>query len=329
MNAPVTPAKYQSGDILQGINWNETPDDIDQKIWHRLTSNFWLPEAIALSNDRPGWANMNDAEQSATMRVFTGLTLLDTIQGTVGAVELIKDAETQQEEAVLTNMAFMESVHARSYSTIFMTLAGTPEINDAFRWSRENKHLQYKAQTIMDFYKGEDPIFKKIASVFLESFLFYAGFYLPLRFAASSKLSNTADIIRLIIRDEAVHGYFIGWKAQKAIQRLAPDERNAIQEKTIDLLMDLYDNECRYTEDIYDDLGWSEDVKAFLRYQGNKALMNLGFEGLFPQDDCKFHPGVMTSLDPGSLENHDFFSGSGSSYVIGTPEATEDGDWVW
>ncbi len=30
---------------------------------------------------------------------------------------------------------------------------------------------------------------------------------------------------------------------------------------------------------------------------------------------------------PGHCENHDFFSGSGSSYVIGKAEATEDEDW--
>ena len=29
----------------------------------------------------------------------------------------------------------------------------------------------------------------------------------------------------------------------------------------------------------------------------------------------------------GNATNHDFFSGSGSSYVIGKAEATEDDDW--
>ncbi|KJL49160.1 Ribonucleoside-diphosphate reductase subunit beta nrdF2 [Microbacterium hydrocarbonoxydans] len=29
----------------------------------------------------------------------------------------------------------------------------------------------------------------------------------------------------------------------------------------------------------------------------------------------------------GCVMNHDFFSGSGSSYVIGKAEATEDDDW--
>src|SRR5690625_193057 len=82
---------------------------------------------------------MTPQEQLATMRVFTGLTLLDTIQGTVGAISLLPDAETMHEEAVYTNIAFMESVHAKSYSNIFMTLASTPQINEAFRWSEENE----------------------------------------------------------------------------------------------------------------------------------------------------------------------------------------------
>jgi hypothetical protein len=38
--------------------------------------------------------------------------------------------------------------------------------------------------------------------------------------------------------------------------------------------------------------------------------------------ECRFQP-------PGHIadENHDFFSGSGSSYVIGKAVVTEDEDW--
>ena len=64
-------------------------------------------------------------------------------------MSLIPDATTPHEEAVLTNIAFMESVHAKSYSNIFMTLADAPAINDAFRWSEENEDLQRKAKIIM------------------------------------------------------------------------------------------------------------------------------------------------------------------------------------
>ena len=57
------------------------------------------------------------------------------------------------------------------------------------------------------------------------------------------------------------------------------------------------------------------------------ALQNLGFEALFPDEATRVNPAIMAALSPGSDENHDFFSGSGSSYVIGKTVATEDDDW--
>ena len=130
--------KLKLADTIQAINWNDIEDDKDLEVWDRLTGNFWLPEKIPLSNDLPSWKTLKPEEQLMTNRVFTGLTLLDTLQGTVGAVSLIPDARTPHEEAVYTNIAFMESVHAKSYSSIFSTLLSTTEINESFRWSEEN-----------------------------------------------------------------------------------------------------------------------------------------------------------------------------------------------
>lgn len=314
-------------DPVLAINWNEIPDEKDLEVWDRLTGNFWLPEKVPVSNDIKSWSTLTPLEQQTTMRVFTGLTLLDTVQGTVGAVSLLPDAQTLHEEAVYTNIAFMESVHAKSYSNIFMTLASTPEINDAFRWSQENENLQRKAKIILAYYEGNDPLKRKVASVLLESFLFYSGFYLPMYWSSHAKLTNTADIIRLIIRDEAVHGYYIGYKYQRGLEQESAERREALKEYTFELLYELYENETQYTEDLYDDLGWTEDVKRFLRYNANKALNNLGYEGLFPADETRVSPAILSALSPNADENHDFFSGSGSSYVIGKAENTEDEDW--
>lgn len=312
---------------ILAVNWNRIEDEKDLEVWNRLTGNFWLPEKIPLSNDIPSWGSLTEAEQKLTIRVFTGLTLLDTVQNTVGAVSLMPDAVTPHEEAVLSNIAFMEAVHARSYSSIFSTLCLTPDVDDAYRWSRENEHLQKKANLILGLYHGNDPLRRKIASVFLESFLFYSGFYLPMYWSSRAKLTNTADLIRLIIRDEAVHGYYIGYKFQLGYQKLSAKEQEELKDFAFSLLLDLYEVETRYTEQLYDDLGLSEDVKVFLHYNANKALMNLGFEPLFAQEICRVNPAILSALSPNSDENHDFFSGSGSSYVIGTAVATTDDDW--
>lgn len=315
--------------MFEAINWNKIEDDKDLEVWNRLVNNFWVPEKIPLSNDIQTWGTLTADEKLLTTRVLTGLTLLDTIQGTVGAVGLIPHAFTQHEEAVYTNIAFMESVHAKSYSSIFSTLCSTEEIEATFRWGRENPYLQRKTELIMERYVADDPHKKRIASTLLESFLFYSGFYLPLYWATKAKLTNTADIIRLIIRDEAVHGYYIGYKHQVAQQTMTEEEREYYKEFTYDLLSELYDNEVLYTRDLYDGVGLTEDVIKFLHYNGNKALMNLGYDVLFPREATNFDPAVLSSLSPDSNETHDFFSGSGSAYTIGEAEATEDEDWDW
>ena len=327
MSRPYEKSLAGGGKVIQAINWNTIPDEKDLEVWDRLTGNFWLPEKVPVSNDIKSWNTLNDLEKQTTMRVFTGLTLLDTIQGTVGAVSMLPDAKTLHEEAVYTNIAFMESVHAKSYSNIFMTLASTKEINEAFRWSEENENLQRKAKIILSYYEGDDPLKRKVASTLLESFLFYSGFYLPMYWSSHAKLTNTADIIRLIIRDEAVHGYYIGYKYQVGLQEETQARRDELKEYTFDLLFDLYANEISYTEGLYDPLGWTEDVKRFLRYNANKAMNNLGYEGLFPADECRVSPAILSALSPNADENHDFFSGSGSSYVIGKAEHTVDDDW--
>lgn len=312
---------------VKAVNWNRIEDDKDLEVWNRLTGNFWLPEKVPLSNDIPSWNTLTQAEQQLTIRVFTGLTLLDTIQNTVGAPNLMPDAITPHEEAVLSNISFMEAVHARSYSSIFSTLCAMRDVDDAYKWSEENEALQQKARLILEEYESTNPLKRKIASVFLESFLFYSGFYLPMYWSSRAKLTNTADLIRLIIRDEAVHGYYIGYKFQRAFETLTPMEQMEIKEFAVTLLFDLYENEIKYTESLYDSVGLTEDVKKFLHYNANKAMMNLGFDPMFPADTTNVSASILSALSPNADENHDFFSGSGSSYVIGKAIATEDEDW--
>lgn len=314
-------------EIFNAINWNKIEDPLDLQVWDKLTSNFWLDTKIPLSNDIKSWSTLTENEKVTTMRVLTGLTLLDTVQATVGAVSLIPDSITPHEEAVYTFIAAQESIHAKSYSSIFSTLCSSKEIEDVFRWSRENEFLQKKASIVLGYYNAESPLKRKVASTLLESFLFYSGFYLPLYWSSRSKLTNTADTIRLILRDEAVHGFFIGYKFQRGLEKLSDIEKAEMQEYTYELLMELYENEVKYTQDLYDGIGLTEDVKRFLRYNANKALMNLGYDPLFPKDQTNVDAAILSALSPNSGENHDFFSGSGSSYVMGVAEETDDSDW--
>lgn len=85
------------------------------------------------------------------------------------------------------------------------------EIEEIFEWTETNKYIQFKAKTIQDIYLNGTPLQKKVASVFLESFLFYSGFFTPLYYVGMGKMTNVAEVIKLILRDESVHGA-LGYK---------------------------------------------------------------------------------------------------------------------
>lgn len=312
----------------RAINWNVLDDALDKAVWEKLTEQFWLDTRIPLSNDLNDWKKMKEEEHALVEKVFGGLTLLDTLQSVDGMSALKKDALTSHETAVLNNIEFMESVHAKSYSSIFSTLNTPAEIEEIFEWTEKNEYLQYKAEKICAIYRRDDALMKKAASVFLESFLFYSGFYAPLYFLGHNRLNNVAEIIKLILRDESVHGTYIGYKFQLRYRALAEEEQEKLKFEIVNLLYDLYQNEEKYTHDLYDELGWTEDVSIFLRYNANKALMNLGFEPLFEETATDVNPVVMNGIST-STSNHDFFSQVGNGYLLGSVEAMGDDDyWI-
>lgn len=310
----------------KAINWNVLDDQLDKTTWEKLTEQFWLDTRIPISKDLLQWRDLKPAERKLFNSVFGGLTLLDTLQSENGISSLKEDIATQAEEAVLNNIEFMESVHAKSYSSIFETLNTPAEIDSIFKWIADNPHLQQKAARINGIYATGTPLQKKIASVFLESFLFYTGFYTPVYYLGHNKMLNVAEVIKLIIRDESVHGQYIGYKFQIAFNKLPKAEQDTLKEWMYDLLFELYQIEEAYTHELYDDLGWSDDVLTFLRYNANKALMNLGQDAMFPDSADDVNPVVMNGIST-STANHDFFSGVGNGYLLGQVEEMEDDDY--
>ncbi len=308
------------------IDWNSIEDSIDKYTWEKLTSQFWLDTRVPVSNDLDDWRKLPQLERDTFAKAFAGLTLLDTLQSVDGAEVLKHDARTPQEIACFNNIQFMESVHAKSYSTIFSTLNTKKEIEELFNWVDTNVYMQTKAEIINKIYESGTALQKKVASVFLETCLFYSGFYTPLLYLGNNKMINSAEIIKLIIRDESVHGTYIGYKFQLGFNELPEEEQEKLKEWMYDLLYTLYENEEGYTESLYDGVGWTEEVKTFLRYNANKALMNLGQDPLFPDSADDVNPIVMNGISTGT-SNHDFFSQVGNGYLLGEVEAMQDDDY--
>lgn len=300
----------------KATNWNRLPDEYTLAFWQQNSMQFWLDTEIPLSSDKMSWAEMNSNQQEVYKRVLGGLTLLDTLQGNVGMPKIAEKVDQLHRKSVLSFMAMMENIHAKSYSSIFSTLATMEEIDEIFEWVEENKYLQYKARVIDCYYKNietkKDLYLAMVASVFLESFLFYSGFYYPLYLAGQGKMTSSGEIINLIIRDESIHGVYVGLLAQELFKELTPTEKRQVNKEVNSILEDLYKNEALYTDELYAPIGIQEDVKKFIRYNANKAMMNIGKEPFFPEEDVNAI--VLNGLKT-DTKNFDFFSMKGNGYI--------------
>lgn len=298
---------------MRAVNWNKKEDDFSLMFWKQNIAQFWTEEEIAVSSDKNTWVQLSKEEQIAYKRVLGGLTLLDTKQGGEGMPLVLVHLENLQAKSVLAFMGAMEEVHAKSYSHIFTTLATEEEIDEIFDWVDTHPLLEKKAGIITSYYRRllKPEVTKKelymamVASVFLESYLFYSGFFYPLYLAGQGKLTASGEIINLIIRDESIHGVFVGILAQQIFAELSAEDQQEVQKETQELLMELYEIEMAYTEEIYTSIGLVEDVNRFVRYNANKGLMNLGLEPKFEEEEI--NPIVLNGLRT-DTKNHDFFS---------------------
>lgn len=315
----------------QAINWNALEDDFSLPFLQQNIAQFWVEDDVNVSGDLNNWATLGQNEKETYKKILGGLTLLDTMQGGDGMPRISQHVPKRQARTVLSFMGTMEEIHAKSYSRIFSTLCTHPEIDELFQWVEEHPLLQRKVDLILPYYRGiqdqESLFLAMVASVYLESFLFYSGFYYPLLLAGSGLMKNSGEIINLIIRDESIHGVYVGLLAQELYRSFDSATQQKLKAEADQLLEKLMDVEVQYTQEMYSSINLQDDVTQFLRYNANKALMNLGFDPLY--QETHFNPVVLAGLDTES-KTHDFFSNKGNSYVKAlNVEELQDEDFVF
>ena len=316
---------------MKAVNWN-TQEDMTNMFWRQNISQMWVETEFKVSKDIASWKTLTEDEKNTFKRALAGLTGLDTHQADDGMPLIMLHTTDLRKKAVYSFMQMMEQIHAKSYSHIFTTLLPSSETNYLLdTWVIEEPHLKYKSDKIISNYHklwGKeasifDQYMARVSSVFLETFLFYSGFYYPLYLAGQGKMTTSGEIIL----DESIHGVFTGLDAQSLRNELSENEKQKADKEMYKLLEELYKNEVSYTHMLYDDIGLTEDVLNYVQYNGNKALSNLGFEPYF--EEKEFNPIIENALDT-STKNHDFFSVKGDGYTLAlNVEALQDEDFIF
>lgn len=315
----------------RAVNW-DTGDSTALMFWKQNVQQMWTEDEFKPSRDIGVWNTLSDAERQTYTEVLAGLTGLDTLQGKEANALIGYHEPNLQWGAVYSFMGMMEQVHAKSYSHIFTSLIDRAHTHELIEeWVSNNPYLTKKNTLIATYYRSllqpkpteRELYMARVASVFLESFLFYSGFYYPLYLAGQGKMVASGEIIRKILLDESIHGVGVGLNAQAQYEKFTSEEQESVKKEMMALFEELYINECEYTASLYDRLGTqngmniTEDVIRYIQYNANRAMANLGFDEVFNPED--FSSIVENGLDT-TTKNHDFFSTKGDGYVLSMNE---------
>nr|WP_271198625.1 ribonucleotide-diphosphate reductase subunit beta [Enterococcus lactis] len=93
----------------KAINWNVIEDELDNVVWERATSLFWLDTRVPIENDRSKWANLQLQEQEQLNRLLILLTNIATYQSNELG-EIIRDSARSQQEIAIINAGFYNKV---------------------------------------------------------------------------------------------------------------------------------------------------------------------------------------------------------------------------
>lgn len=302
---------------LRAVNWNDASCKFYDDIYRKQTQQFWLPEEIPVTSDKDCWDGLDDKTKEAYERILAGLTLLDTNQ-TTGINKVAEKSENLYIQSLLSLFSGFESIHARSYSTIFQTLCTTERIEELFDWVEQVEELQAKVGKIVNTYNHEDDLFMSyVASLCLEGISFYSGFFLPLYLSGQGKMVHSGEIINLIMRDEKLHTLACGRFAQDIYDQMNNSAQIHYQELATAMIEEIYELELEYTQLIYGDLGLFDQVKTYVQFNVNYALSCLGFDAMFDITENHVNPVVMNGYSI-ETKNHDFFSTKGNGYVVAT-----------
>lgn len=180
-------------------------------LYQRMLANFWIPEKTDLTQDINDYKLITPEEKKAFNGILSFLVFLDSLQ-TVNVPHISDWITAPEINLALAVHSFQEAIHSSSYQYIIESIIPKEDRDSIYEYWREDQVLlernKYIAELFQEFLDNpnEDTFFNVlIANYLLEGLYFYNGFTFFYALAIRHLLGGTADIIRLIQRDEETH----------------------------------------------------------------------------------------------------------------------------
>jgi ribonucleoside-diphosphate reductase beta chain len=261
---------------------------------------FWRPNEIDLTKDRSDFKTLTEQEKFIFTKNLGYQILLDSIQSR-GILHLLKDCSNLEVESFCETWAFFELIHSRSYTHIIKNVYTNP--SKIFDEIANDEEIIKRASSVTKYYDdlineiGDETLHDKKKKLYLtlvsiqilEFVRFYVSFACSYYFAEQGKMIGNASIIKLINRDENLHGGFTRLLIKTLSEREDEGFQDVIKEcepLVMKMWEDAANEEIEWAKYLFKDgdiFGLNADILSeYMKYLTNLRMKNLGLKKIFP-----------------------------------------------
>ena len=261
-------------------------------LYQQMREQFWIPQRLDISQDVNDYNNLTNEERRAFDGILSYLTFLDSVQ-TCNIPHLKIPVTAPEISLCMAEQISQEGMHNQSYQYMIETIIPTERRSVVYDFWRTDKVLKERCEYIAGMYQAyvdnptdENYFLALFADYVLEGLYFYTGFTFFYTLASRQLMPGSADIFKMINRDELSH--------VRLYQKIIP-EAIAVLPHSTDQLYEIFDNavnqEIGWTNHIIGDniLGITpHSTEQYVKFLANKRLKAIGLNELYP--DAKTNP---------------------------------------
>jgi ribonucleoside-diphosphate reductase beta chain len=323
-NDSIETRKIWFGNTTNLMQLNDVRYSWAVNLYQQMRENFWIPQKLDLTQDVVDYWNLTPDERRAYNGILSYLTFLDSIQ--TCNIPYLKNSITAPEVSLcMAEQVSQEGMHNQSYQYIIETVIPAEDRTVVYEFWRTDKVLFERCEFIAKLYQKyvddsspENYFIALLADYLLEGMYFYNGFIYFYNLASRMLMPGSADIFKMINRDELSH--------VRLFQKLIP-EAMAVFPHSTERIYAMFDTAVRHEEEWTNHiignniLGITEaSTEQYTKYLANIRLRAIGLEPLY--SESKYQKSPYTHLERFSdtkKEAHtkaNFFEASVTSYVM-------------
>lgn len=293
-------------------------------LYMQMREQFWIPQKLDVTQDVVDYWNLTPDERHAYDGILSYLTFLDSVQ--TCNIPHIKSSITAPEISLcMSEQISQESMHNHSYQYLIESIIPTEKRGQVYDFWRTDSVLRDRCEFVAKLYQGyidnptDENYFKSLlADYLLESIYFYNGFVYFYSLASRMLMPGSADVFKLINRDELMHVRLYQRVVAEAMQVFPHSE---------EMIYEMFDtavqHECHWTNHIVGNniLGISEhSTDQYTKFLANIRLKAIGLEPIYTGEKYKKSPYAhlerFADTEKEANTKGNFFESTVTSYVM-------------